>query len=383
MTIIFSEQIVPNGDQTLQDIFLLLDEVPCNSDPGFDKMLFGRPSGDWKSLKTNGVNLMMVLKPVDNSVMKGFYSFLIDKILSRKTVIDLCLPDDIAHLQLSRIYRCTKKIAEFYEEMVTHLNNPDIGVNYGMSSSSILYSPGHEIHGDLPEVLLLPKCKCFGQCRYPVKHLLQANDTIILAMLKRIQSKFKTSEVTVLIAGTSKLAQECNNWMKTELNKENVTVTNIVFKTIGECRGLEFPVLLTISFSSNYSSASTTLDVWTRVTASLFIIQADNEYSSVSQGLKECLMKKCALEAREQKKFKHNFLRTVYLFFHCPLFVRTVFTFFICIFIFLSVHLLISENPGGPILLGWLFIFLLLSSFLLYVQNLHHRHLQKFGRQNF
>merc|ERR1719350_2236347 len=27
------EQLVPNEDQTSQDIFLLLDEVPCNSDP--------------------------------------------------------------------------------------------------------------------------------------------------------------------------------------------------------------------------------------------------------------------------------------------------------------------------------------------------------------
>ena len=68
--------------------------------------------------------------------------------------------------------------------------------------------------------------------------------------------------------GTSKQAQECNNWLKTELNKENVTITNIVFKTIGQCRGLEFPVLLTISFSNYYISASITLDVWTRVTTS-------------------------------------------------------------------------------------------------------------------
>ena len=352
MSIVFSEQLVPNDYQTSQDIFLLLDEVPCNSDPGFDNMFFGRPSGDWKSLKTNGVNLMMVLKPVDNSVMKGFYSFLIDKILSRKTVIDLCLPDDIAHLQLSRIYRCTKKIAEFYEEMVTHLNNPDIGVNYGMSSSSILYSPGHEIHGDLPEVLLLPKCKCFGQCRYPVKHLLQANDTIILAMLKRIQSKFKTSEVTVLIAGTSKLAQECNNWMKTELNKENVIVNNIVFKTIGECRGLEFPVLLTISVNSVNTVAfgfflfgrvfsSTALDAWTRVTASLFIIQMEDEYSAVTRGLKNCLKKQVAKQAKEQEEIQPTLLRKLYFSLQNPLLCN--------IFVALLVAWVVHQLPFVPL----------------------------------
>ena len=52
--IIFSEQ-------TTKDIFLLLDEVPCNSDPGFECVFHGKPSGDWKGIKTNGVNLMMGL----------------------------------------------------------------------------------------------------------------------------------------------------------------------------------------------------------------------------------------------------------------------------------------------------------------------------------
>ena len=84
MTIIFSEQLVPIEEQTTQDIFLLLDEVPCNSDPGFDNICYGRPSGDWKGLKTNGVNLIMALKPIDNSSSKGMFSYLIDNILSRK-----------------------------------------------------------------------------------------------------------------------------------------------------------------------------------------------------------------------------------------------------------------------------------------------------------
>ena len=316
---------------------------------------------------------------------------MIDKTLSRKTVVDLCLPDDIAHLQLNRIYRCTKQIAEFYEEMVINLNKPDIGVNYGMNSSSILYSPGHDIHGDLPEVLLLPKCTCFGQCRYPVKHLLQANKTKNFAMLKRIQSKFPTSEVTVLM-GTSKQAQECNNWLKTELNKENVTITNIVFKTIGQCRGLEFPVLLTISFSNYYICASITLDVWTRVTTSLFIIQRDNDYSSVSGGLKACLKKQVAKEAEEQEEIKQNLFRKLYFFIRSPLFIRIFTSSLICVFIFLIFNLLffalisnIAKNrkkveienlvllvhPDFPCFLLTGFLFLLLSSFLLYMQRLH------------
>ena len=391
MTTIFSEHLVPIEDQNSQHIFLLLDEVPCNSDPGFDNMFSGRPSGDWKSLKTNGVNLMMVLKPVDNSGFKGVYSYLIDKTISRKTVIDLCLPDDIAHLQLSRIYRCTKNIAEFYEEMVTHLNKPDIGVNYGMNSSSMFYSSGHEIHGDRPEVLLLPKCNCFGYCRNPMEHLLQANKTKILSMLKRIQSKFTVLEITVVI-DTLKDEQKCVNWIKTELTKENDTICNIVIKTIGQCRGLEFPVLLVISFGNYYGSFSSTLDAWTRVTTSLFIIQRDNDYSSVSRGLKACLKKQVAKEAEEQEEIKQNLLRKLYFFLQSPLFIRIFTSSLICVFIFLMVNLsffafisnigknrtkveienlVVLIHPDFPSFLLTGFLFLLLSSFLLYMQSLH------------
>ena len=84
MAIIFSEHLLPIEDQNSQEIFLLLDEVPCNKDPRFDNMFSGRPSGDWKSLKLNGVNMMMVLKPIDNSGFKGVYSYLIDKTVSEK-----------------------------------------------------------------------------------------------------------------------------------------------------------------------------------------------------------------------------------------------------------------------------------------------------------
>ena len=216
MTIIFSENLVQIEDQNSQDIFLLLDEVPCNSDPEFQNMVYGRPSGDWRSLKTNGVHLMMALKPIINSSFKGFFSYLLENIISRKVAMDLCFPDTIAHMQLSRIYRCTKNIAEFYEEIVTHMNKPGFNFqNYGINSSSISCSPGHEIHGDHPEVLLLPKCNCFVYCRNPAEHLFQANKTKILAMVKRIQSNFSTSEVTVLI-DTSKDPQKCVNWLKTE-----------------------------------------------------------------------------------------------------------------------------------------------------------------------
>ena len=231
----------------------------------------------------------MALKPIENSCSKGAFSDFLDKILSRKIAIDLCFPEDIAHLQLSRIHRCTKNITKFFEEIVKHMNEAELTEeNQSINSSSIIYSPGHEIHGDHPEVLLLPKCNCFGNCKNPAEHLLQGNKTKILEMIKRIQSKFTTLEVTVLI-DTLKDNQKCVNWLKTELKKETDIIGNIVFNTIGQCRGLEFPVLLTISDGRTHAIASTTIDAWTQVTSSLFIIFMENEDSPKSKGLKECL----------------------------------------------------------------------------------------------
>ena len=48
-------------------------QVP-NRDPGINSSIYGRSSGDWKGLKTNGVNLMMALKPIENAGSKGFFS---------------------------------------------------------------------------------------------------------------------------------------------------------------------------------------------------------------------------------------------------------------------------------------------------------------------
>ena len=318
VTIHFSEQLVTAEDHISQDVFLLLDEVPCNSDPGFTHVFYGAPSGDWKDLKTNGVNLMMALKPFENSGGNGLFLYLRDKVVSRKKAIDLRFPNHITNLELSRIYRCTKNIAAFHEKIVSHINKPEL-VTFGINSSSISYSPGHEIYGDHPEVLLLPRCNCWRYCRNPVEHLLEANKTKILAMLKRMQSKFSVSEITVLI-DTSKDEPKCVDWLRTELVKENVTIGNIAFKTIGQCRGLEFPVLLTIStYCTKYgfaltAPASTTLDAWTRVTASLFIIQMDEKYSAVTQGLKHCLKKQVTKKAEEQEKIKYNLLRKLYFF---------------------------------------------------------------------
>ena len=96
--------------------------------------------------------------------------------------------------------------------------------------------------------------------------------------------------------------------------KESGTINNIVFKTIEQCRGQEFPVLLTICDDSNCDMTSTTLDAWTRVSVSLFIIQMENKYSAVTKGLKDCLKKQVAKRAEEQEEIKYTLLKKFYLF---------------------------------------------------------------------
>ena len=74
-----------------QDIFLLFDEVPCNSHCR---------SGDWSGLKQNEVHLMMALKPIG------------DFIYGSEELIELCFLDDMENLQLKRVYRCTQSILQ-------------------------------------------------------------------------------------------------------------------------------------------------------------------------------------------------------------------------------------------------------------------------------
>ena len=71
--------------------------------------------------------------------------------------------------------------------------------------------------------------------------------------------------------------------------------------------------MLTISDDSNYAVNSTTLDAWTRVTVSLFIIQVENKNSALTKGLKDCLKKQVAKQAEEQEEIKYTLLRKFYL----------------------------------------------------------------------
>ena len=119
-----------------------------------------------------------------------------------------------------------------------------------INRSSISYKPGHEIIGDLPELLLLPQCNCFAYCKLPLEHLLIANKPAIFALLKRLQLKMKGVKLTLIVDIYSE-SKKCADWMKKQLKKESI-ICNVMVKTLEECRGLEFPALVTISNDSRY-----------------------------------------------------------------------------------------------------------------------------------
>ena len=201
---------------------------------------------------------MMALKPTEDGKIRGLLNIVYDKILSRELKTDLYFPEHLKELQLTRIYRCTQKISRFYQLMVRHLKK--FSFTYYTSNinrSSISCKPGHEILGELPELLILPQCKCFTYCKLPLEHLLIANKTSIFALLKRLQLKMIDVKITVIVDIYTE-SKKCAKWLKEQLEKEKI-ISNFIVKTVKECRGQEFPALVTISNDSRYTVCSCVL----------------------------------------------------------------------------------------------------------------------------
>ena len=59
---------------TSKDVFLFLDEVPCNSNKCGLKLAWGKSSGDWRGLNSNGVNLMLALRPIGEGDTRAVYT---------------------------------------------------------------------------------------------------------------------------------------------------------------------------------------------------------------------------------------------------------------------------------------------------------------------
>ena len=80
------------------------------------------------------------------------------------------------------------------------------------------------------------------------------------------------------------------DWIQENLRRNNLTNDEIQVKTIDQCRGLEYEFLVTISNTSNsrggyVATTSPVLDLYTRVTSSLFIIRMNDKSLSFCSGM--------------------------------------------------------------------------------------------------
>ena len=150
---------------------------------------------------------MIALKPFDDSNIGPLaYGWMHGE---QEMGVDLCFPEEIEHLELFRVYRCTQRITRFYEEVVKkRQEETTVDSNYDgpqINKSSNSYTPGHEILGEPPEILLLPRCTCIYDCSNPKEHLLVANKSKIFDLLRRIQTKVNAEDekITVIVDTTT------------------------------------------------------------------------------------------------------------------------------------------------------------------------------------
>ena len=281
------------GGQHHPDVFLILDEVPCNSD-SVPKFVWGGPTGNWRGLKTNGINVMMALTPIEEPFSRGIYRMLLDFFLSKNQGVDIQLPENLSQLKLDRVYRCTQKVLKFHEQVAERINKSPFAYSK-INSSSCNYSSGHEIIGNKPEMVILPTCGCLYPCNDPVEHLLIKHWTKIFETLKGVAVTSASEKKIIMVIATAKKSLKCVEWVKAELEKHNFA-KNFDFKTIDQCRGNEYETLVTISNPPNsrgghlpwlYESHSqnhqrgrpaySMLDLFTRVTTSLIIIHMNDK----------------------------------------------------------------------------------------------------------
>jgi hypothetical protein len=77
-------------------------------------------------------------------------------------------------------------ITEFLRVIVRSINRSSFHHASNINKNSLSYVSGHEICGELPEILLLSQCDCFDVCKEPFNNLFIKHKKQILTFLKRI-----------------------------------------------------------------------------------------------------------------------------------------------------------------------------------------------------
>ena len=233
---------------------------------------------------------MMAFTPIEEPFSRGLSK------MRKEEGVKIQLPTNISELKLHRVYRCSQDILKFHEGIAKRINKSPLAYSK-LNSSSLAPTTGHEIYGNKPEVFFLPSCRCFYPCSKPVSHLMVKHWTKILQVLNSAK-KCAGKKITIVIA-TAKKDIKCVQWIKQELEKQNF-VDDFDVKTIDQCRGNEYGTLVAIFNSSNsrggffpwlqgqYSQNHTqgrpnhyVMDVFTRVTTSLFIIHMNDMFMDI------------------------------------------------------------------------------------------------------
>ena len=266
---------------------------------------------------------MVSLKPVEEGENIGLCNVFADKILLKRKGIDACFPYHLAELKLNRIFRCTYNITKFYEVILKSTNQSNFHIYSKINSNSTSCFPGHEVYGERLEILLLPQCLCFDKCYTPMKHLFLQHKSKIIAFMKRALVKNLKTELTIII-DTFPSSEECIIFLREEVVKNNLS-RHVIVKDIAACRGLEYPSLMTITNDANRGGRtygdSSTIEAWTRVTSSLFIIHMEGKYSKLSNGLKDSIKRQLAKKAEEHENFTYSIFKEMYLFLKHPFFI--------------------------------------------------------------
>ena len=245
--------------------FLLIDELPPNT-KGSEAF-----SGDWRGLRPGKVGLVLSLMPKADQTTPSKYS------------IDIKSPPDMPVVTLTRVYRYTHSILNFFrflmEDSTGDLHSPLCIPENG-------FSYGHEVSGQLPEVMLLPRTVRLNASS--AEDLLEANK----AALFKILETFGEKSVTVLV-DTCVVEEEirsCVGWLQKEV--VGGRYPGIQVSTPELFRGLESGILVWIA---DRAPTWEYFDSLSRVTAHLVILYKPREEDEFERTL---------LRAVQQKKAK-------------------------------------------------------------------------------
>ena len=79
---------------------------------------------------------MMALKPTQQGSNKDLFNLFYNDWYKKGNALNLNFPENIPHLNLQRIYRCTENIRMFFEVIVKNLNNKNVIYAESINSNS-------------------------------------------------------------------------------------------------------------------------------------------------------------------------------------------------------------------------------------------------------